>query len=88
MAADPRAKVYRAAWTVFIHLGCPVADAREPIEARAFAEGSSAHSMAQRVLRAEPRLGPGGADRGGAGQEDCGRGPAGDGSPQRRREFS
>jgi len=42
---------------VCVHLDRPVTDALELIKARAFAEGVSAHSVAERILRGEPCLG-------------------------------
>ena len=53
---DLRATVHQAAGMVSVHLDCPVADALEQIKARAFAEGTSAHSVAERILRGELRL--------------------------------
>jgi hypothetical protein len=38
-------------------LGCPVADALELIKARAFTEGTPAHSVAERLVGAGLRLG-------------------------------
>jgi hypothetical protein len=55
--ADLRAKVHQAAGMVSVQLDCPVADALELIKARAFAEGTSAHSVAERILQGELRLG-------------------------------
>ncbi|MFR0352156.1 GAF and ANTAR domain-containing protein [Streptomyces sediminimaris] len=56
-ATDVRAEVHQAAGMVSVHLGCPVTDALQLIKAHAFAEGSSAHSVAERVLSGELRLG-------------------------------
>ncbi|MBO4254688.1 ANTAR domain-containing protein [Streptomyces griseorubiginosus] len=56
-AAELRAKVHQAAGMVSVQLECPVADALELIKARAFAEGVSARSVAERVLDGELRLG-------------------------------
>ena len=54
---DLRAMVHQAAGMVSVHLDCPVADALERIKARAFAEGTSARAVAERILRGELRLG-------------------------------
>lgn len=56
-ATDVRAEVHQAAGMVSVHLGCPVADALQLIKAHAFAEGASAHSVAERILSGELRLG-------------------------------
>ncbi|MGW1749898.1 ANTAR domain-containing protein [Streptomyces sp. NPDC002092] len=56
-ATDLRAKVHQAAGMVSVHLDCPVTDALELIKAHAFAEGVSAHLVAERILRGELRLG-------------------------------
>ncbi|RPF32966.1 hypothetical protein EDD92_2864 [Streptomyces sp. TLI_185] len=53
---DLRAKVHQASRMVCVHLGCPVTDALELVKAHAFAEGVSAHSVAERILRGELRL--------------------------------
>ncbi|MFF4499396.1 ANTAR domain-containing protein [Streptomyces sp. NPDC001401] len=54
---DLRAMVHQAAGMVSVQLDCPVADALELIKARAFTEGTSAHAVAERILRGELRLG-------------------------------
>ncbi|WP_030932465.1 ANTAR domain-containing protein [Streptomyces sp. NRRL S-646] len=56
-ATDLRAKVHQASGMVCVHLDCPVTDALELIKARAFAEGVSVHSVAERILRGELRVG-------------------------------
>ncbi|MCD9874270.1 GAF domain-containing protein [Streptomyces guryensis] len=56
-ATDLRAKVHQAAGMVSVHLDCPVTDALELIRAHAFAEGVLDHSVAERILRGELRLG-------------------------------
>ncbi|MEU6251914.1 GAF domain-containing protein [Streptomyces sp. NPDC047043] len=54
---DLRALVHQAAGMTSVQLDCPVADALELIKARAFAESTSAHSVSERILRGELRLG-------------------------------
>ncbi|MCI3240315.1 ANTAR domain-containing protein [Streptomyces spinosisporus] len=56
-AIDAYAQVHQAAGMLSEHLGCPVGDALELIKARAFAESDSAHSVAERIIRGELRLG-------------------------------
>jgi hypothetical protein len=56
-ATDMRAEVHQAAGMVSVHLACSVADALQLIKAHAFAEGVSAHSVAERTLSGELRFG-------------------------------
>lgn len=55
--ADLRPLVHQAAGMVSVQIDCPVADALELIKAHAFAEGVSAHSVAERVVAGLLRLG-------------------------------
>lgn len=56
-ATDLRVVVHQAAGMVCVQLDCQVSDALELIKARAFTEGTSAHSVATRIVRGELRLG-------------------------------
>lgn len=56
-AVDLRAAVHQAAGMVAVRQDCAVADALELIRAHAFAEGTSAGSVAARILRGELHLG-------------------------------
>jgi hypothetical protein len=56
-ATDVRAEVHQAAGMVSVHLDCSVADALQLIKAHAFAEGVSAHSVAESILSGELRFG-------------------------------
>ncbi|MFJ9538188.1 GAF and ANTAR domain-containing protein [Streptomyces sp. NPDC101225] len=55
-ATDMRAEVHQAAGMVSVHLECPVADALQLIKAHAFAEGASAHAIAERILSGQLRF--------------------------------
>ncbi|MGY6025247.1 GAF and ANTAR domain-containing protein [Streptomyces spinosirectus] len=56
-ATDMRAEVHQAAGMVSVQLDCAVADALQLIKAHAFAEGVSAHSVAERILSGGLRFG-------------------------------
>ncbi|GAA3789247.1 hypothetical protein GCM10022403_024540 [Streptomyces coacervatus] len=56
-AVDLRALVHQATGMVSEQLDCSVTDALELIKAHAFAEGVSAHTVADRIVRRELRLG-------------------------------
>ncbi|MEU6380823.1 GAF and ANTAR domain-containing protein [Streptomyces sp. NPDC046909] len=52
-----RATVHQGAGMLSVQRGCSIGDALELIKAHAFAEGTSAHSVASRIVRGELRLG-------------------------------
>lgn len=54
---DQRVVVHQAAGMVSVQVGCAVKDALELVKARAFSEGLPVHTVAERIVRGDVRLG-------------------------------